>query len=170
MSKLTQGNLNRILRLHALWRAGNPKGRRADLRGKDLSGLSFAGADITYAYLASANCVGANFTGADCTRARVPYVNFTGANCTGANFTGSNCIRTNFTDAITTGANFTAAWCSPRNARHIGYMGNRKVYLHNTLNVVGVLSASSAHIYLNPIDVTPAEREYLQLLAATFAG
>ena len=175
MSKLTQDELNRILRLHALWRAGNPKGRRADLRYRDLSGLSFAGADCTYALLTDANLANTNFTGANCTGTNLPYTDFSGANCTGANFTGANCtgvnfIGANFTNATFTGADFTNAWCSPRDARHIGYMGNREVYLHNTLNIAGVISPSRTYIRLNPIDVTPAEREYLQLLAATFAG
>ena len=190
MSKLTQDELNRMLRAHALWRAGNPKGRRIDLRYRDLSGLSFAGADCTYALLTDANLANTNFAGTNCTRANftgadLTCTDFTGTNCTranftgadltctdftGANFTGAELIRANFTNATFTGADFTNAWCSPRDAHHIGYMGDRDVYLHNTLNVAGVISLSRTYIRLNPTDVTPAEREYLQLLAATFAG
>ena len=168
MSKLTQDELNRMLRAHALWRAGNPKGRRADLRYRDLSGLSFAGADCTYALLTDANLANTNFAGTNCTRANFTGADLTCTDCTGANFTGAELIRANFTNATFTGADFTNAWCSPRDAHHIGYMGDRDVYLHNTLNVAGVISLSRTYIRLNPTDVTPAEREYLQLLTDTF--
>ena len=168
MSKLTQDELNRMLRAHALWRADDPEGRRIDLRYRDLSGLSFAGADCTYALLTDANLANTNFAGTNCTRANFTGADLTCTDFTGANFTGAELIRANFTNATFTGADFTNAWCSPRDAHHIGYMGDRDVYLHNTLNVAGVISLSRTYIHLNPTDVTPAEREYLQLLTDTF--
>ena len=175
MNKPAQDELDRTLRLYALRRTGNYDGRRIDLGYRDLSDLSLAAAHIPGANFPGAACNNTNFTDADLTctdfsGANFTGANFTGANGTGANFAGANFIRANFTNAITTGANFTYARCSPKDARHIGYMGNRKVYLHNTLNITGIRYASSAYILLNPIDVTPDERAYLQLLAAIFAG
>ena len=128
MDKLAQNDLDHILRLHTLWRACDPEGRRADFGGKDLRGLSFANIDCTNVRFVRANCAN---------------VCFIRANCIGADFTGANCAS----------ANFTNTWCSFKDVRHIGYMGNHDVYLHNTLNVVGVQAVHGKYIDLNPSNV-----------------
>ena len=57
-------DLAEVLRLHALWRADDPLGKRADLSGADLSYADLRGADLTWANLSLANLVEADLSGA----------------------------------------------------------------------------------------------------------
>jgi len=57
--------LKKIIDLHALWLADNDKGKRADLRGADLSCVNFRGIDLSYADLRCADLSYANFDGAN---------------------------------------------------------------------------------------------------------
>ena len=57
-------DLPKILKLHKLWLEKHPEGRRAYLRGADLSGADLRGADLRGAYLSSANLRGADLSGA----------------------------------------------------------------------------------------------------------
>ena len=72
-----------IVRLQGLWLRKEDGGKRANLRGADLTGASLTGADLTGANLTRANLYGAYLTGA----------NLYGADLTGAYLTGANGIN-----------------------------------------------------------------------------
>src|ERR1039458_2291793 len=51
--RLARYNLPEVLRLHRLWLNSDPAGRRADLRGANLSWANLSGADLRGANLSS---------------------------------------------------------------------------------------------------------------------
>ena len=57
-------DLTEILRLHALWLAGDTNGKRANLSGANLSGANLSGADLRYANLSGADLREADLRGA----------------------------------------------------------------------------------------------------------
>jgi len=68
--KMTQEELNEIVRSHGLWLRLSPEGKRADLSGADLSraylsGAYLSGANLSRAYLSGANLSRAYLSGAD---------------------------------------------------------------------------------------------------------
>ena len=79
MNPADKDQLAEVLRLHALWGAGESDGRRAILTGANLTGANLTGAILT----------GAILTGANLYRANLTWANLTGANLTGANLTGA---------------------------------------------------------------------------------
>jgi hypothetical protein len=66
--------LKEILRLHKLWLKSEPEGKRADLRGANLSGMDLSDADMSRTDLCGANLSRTNLTDAD----------MSGANLSGA--------------------------------------------------------------------------------------
>jgi len=56
---MTEDELSKILRLHALWLQEKPEGKRADLRGTNLNGADLGGANLNGAYLGGAYLSGA---------------------------------------------------------------------------------------------------------------
>lgn len=75
----TKGELNEILRKHALWLNNDPNGSRANLRRADLRG-----ADLRGAYLREADLRGANLSRSDLRRADLRGVNLREADLRGA--------------------------------------------------------------------------------------
>lgn len=70
MKKLTQEQLDEVLRLHKLWVDVVPGGVRANLSGLDFTGANLTGADLTGVDFTGANLTDADFEGAilwDCT-------------------------------------------------------------------------------------------------------
>ena len=64
---------------------------RADLKGLDLAGVDFSGANLSYADLRDANLNGCNFQGAN-----LFETNFNGSNLDSANFAAAACVLTKF--------------------------------------------------------------------------
>jgi len=69
LEKVSQAELNEIIRKHNMFLTGRPGGRRAVLKDKDLSGLSFLGqnfsqSDLTGCILAGSDLSNANFESA----------------------------------------------------------------------------------------------------------
>ena len=102
---MTSESIQEMLQQHALWFEDNSKGKRADLRGANLTGVdlrcaNLSGADLTGANLIGANLRGANLRGANLSLADLRGANLRGANLRGANLTGAllseakfNCTR-----------------------------------------------------------------------------
>jgi uncharacterized protein YjbI with pentapeptide repeats len=86
---MTAAELAEILRLHALWLAGDKDGRRADLSGADLSRADLRDADLRDADLRDANLCDANLRGAD----------LCGADLRGADLRGADLRVADLSDA-----------------------------------------------------------------------
>ena len=70
MIKVTQEEVDEVIRLHWLYLSNSKTGQRADFADKDLSGFDFKDVDLRFADLKGANLRfadlrGANFTGAN---------------------------------------------------------------------------------------------------------
>ena len=57
---MTREELDEVLRLHALWLAGEAGGEQADLSGADLRGTDLSGVDLRRANLRGVDLRGAN--------------------------------------------------------------------------------------------------------------
>ena len=95
MKKITQDELNNILKDHKNWLSGAYGGIRADLSEADLIGANLtranlSGANLIGAYLSGANLRGANLSGADLRRADLRGADLSGANLIGAYLSGAN--------------------------------------------------------------------------------
>jgi hypothetical protein len=99
MKKITQEQLNEILKLHKLWLLDNTKGQRADLSNAD-----FRHADFSYTNLSNANFSNTNLSNANFNYAYLDYANFSNANLKYANFS-----NTNLSNAYLNYANFSFA-------------------------------------------------------------
>jgi uncharacterized protein YjbI with pentapeptide repeats len=82
--------LNEILRLHRLWLADDPEGKRADLSRADLSGADLSRANLCGADLSGADLSGANLSDANLFRANLSDANLSGAKLSGAKLSGAN--------------------------------------------------------------------------------
>ena len=76
---LTTEQLTEILRLHALYLAGDQAGTRANLYGADLDGANLYGANLAGAYLTGAYLHGANLRDANLRDANLAGANLAGA-------------------------------------------------------------------------------------------
>ena len=95
MKKITQDELNNILKDHKNWLSGAYGGIRADLSEADLIGANLtranlSGANLIGAYLSGANLRGANLSGADLRRADLRGADLRGADLSGADLIGAN--------------------------------------------------------------------------------
>jgi hypothetical protein len=113
-----------ILRLHALYLAGNPVGQRANLyranlSGADLYGANLYRANLYRANLSGANLYGANLSGADLYGANLSGANLYGANLSGADLYGANLYGANLYGANLSGANLSGAKIDPLSAARL---------------------------------------------------
>ena len=97
-------DINKTLRLHALWVDGDAGGKRADLGGANLIDASLEGANLR-----NANLEGANLRGAALNGTGLAFANLQGAYLRGAYFefaylTGANLTRANLACAYLRGA------------------------------------------------------------------
>ena len=79
MKTISNDDLKEILRKHALWVIGDPKGEKADLREADLTGVNLRGATLYKA----------NLSGADLSEAYLYKANLSGADLRRANLYGA---------------------------------------------------------------------------------
>jgi hypothetical protein len=110
---MNRKELNRVLKLHRLWVAGDGDGERANLRdanlgyeqlaGMNLSGANLYGANLYGALLFEVNLENADLENADLRDAKLVFANLRGANLRGANLffavlheTDLRGVRTNF--------------------------------------------------------------------------
>lgn len=126
---IKQKELNKILRLHQLYLAGDSSGQRADLRcvnliGADLSrtnlrcsnlgcaslsNANLSEADLSWSDLTGATLIGADLSGADLGCSNLSHANLHGANLSGANLIGTITRWVNLTGADLSGANLIGA-------------------------------------------------------------
>ena len=95
MRKLTQEELNEIIRLHGMWVHSEEGGVHANLCYVDLNGAVLNGADLRYANLSDATLIGADLNGADLRYANLSdadlrYANLIGADLTCADLHGAD--------------------------------------------------------------------------------
>jgi hypothetical protein len=93
--KMTQAELNEIVRKHGLWLRGDDGGAKADLARADLARADLAGADLAGANLAGADLAGADLAGADLAGANLAGADLAGANLARADLAGANLARAN---------------------------------------------------------------------------
>ena len=111
MKKLTQVELDQVLRKHSLWlEPGGVQGARADLSGASLTGADLFRANLSHADL----------TGADLTCADLFHANLSHADLTGASLSGASLFHANLTGAQISAdtrlhqcSNFEHLTCSP---------------------------------------------------------
>ena len=109
MKKITQDELNNILKDHKNWLSEAYGGiradlRRANLRRANLSGAYLSGADLSEADLSEADLSEADLSGAD-----LSGVNLRGANLSGADLRGADLRRANLSGAYLSGADLSGA-------------------------------------------------------------
>jgi uncharacterized protein YjbI with pentapeptide repeats len=100
---VNRAELVEVVRLHGLWLAGTPGGKRANLTDADLTDADLTRANLTDADLTDADLTRANLADADLTRADLTDANLTDANLTRANLTRANLTRANLTRANVAG-------------------------------------------------------------------
>ena len=105
----TEDELQGILDLHRKWLYAEDGGRRADLRGADLSGANLRGADLWDANLGCADLRDANLRGADLRDANLRGADLRDANLRGADLSGANLRRADLRDANLRGADLSGA-------------------------------------------------------------
>ena len=96
---MTDAELKTIIASHALWLAGDPAGKRADLADANLSGANLSGATLSGARLVRARLV----------RARLADANLAGADLSGANLSGATLVRARLVRARLADANLADA-------------------------------------------------------------
>ena len=99
MRKLTQEELNEIVRLHGMWLRYEEGGVRANLSGANLIDANLIDANLSGANLSGANLIDANLSGANLSGANLSGANLSCANLSGANLSGANLIDANLSDA-----------------------------------------------------------------------
>ena len=99
MKKLTQVELNEILRLHGLWLKNNKEGVRANLSNYNLRSVNLQSANLQGANLYSANLQSADLQGADLQCACLQSAYLQGANLYSANLLSANLRGANLRDA-----------------------------------------------------------------------
>ena len=104
LRKITQDELNEILRKHKMWLIGESGGELADLRGANLREADLRWADLRWTNLRGADLRWADLRGADLSRA-----NLRGANLRGANLRGADLSRADLYGANLRGANLREA-------------------------------------------------------------
>lgn len=109
MRKITENELQEILRKHKLWLNEKEGGERADLTGADLIGADLRGADLTGAYLRGADLRGANLRMANLIGADLRGANLNRADLTEADLREADLHGANLTEADLYGANLTEA-------------------------------------------------------------
>ena len=109
MSDITVEALTEVRRLHDLWRAGKPGGKRADLEGANLRDANLRDANLAHANLRGANLTRADLTDANLTDAHLIGADLTDANLTDAHLIGADLSAANLTDADLAHANLAGA-------------------------------------------------------------
>src|ERR1039457_6179330 len=88
LEKVTQAELNEIIRRHNMFLTARPGGARAVIKDKDLSGLSFMGQNLSQADL-----TGCIFIGADLANANFESATLFGCDFTHASMANARMVR-----------------------------------------------------------------------------
>ena len=90
MKAISNDDLNEIIRKHALWVMGDPKGEKANLMGANLYEANLRGANLRGADLKWADLSGADLSGADLRWANLKWADLKWADLRGANLEESD--------------------------------------------------------------------------------
>ena len=107
---MTQNELDKILKNHKKWLAGEDGGSRANLRGANLRGANLQVADLRGADLRDVNLWDAALQGAKLWGADLRGANLQGANLRAADLRGANLRVANLRDANLRDANLRGAY------------------------------------------------------------
>lgn len=152
--------LYHIAERHLLWLQSEGKeGRRANLAGYDLSGLSLHGAYLPEASFRSAiltgtDFSGANLQGADFSEAQLNQANFIGASLDGANFSRTSARAVYFEDVTAVEANFSQAQMEGTTAIGADFSGVK--FRDAQLNGVDFTNAKLLHANMRYANATQA--------------
>lgn len=109
MSKLTQEDLNRVLKGHQAFLNGVNGGIRASVKFQDLSGLDFRHANLTNADFSGSTLNGANLSHCECQNASFFACDLNKANMKAGNFARCDFRGASIVNADLTDANFESA-------------------------------------------------------------
>ena len=155
MKKISQEELNEILKKHKMWLKDKESGKRADLRGVNLSY-----ADLSYVYLKDANLSYADLSGANLWNANLSGTNLYNTDLSGANLWNTDLSGTNLEDADLSGANLMSANLWNANLR---YSDLRRVDLRNTnLEDANLMSADLRSADLRYANLRNADLRYVK--------
>lgn len=104
MAHLSQEELDRIVQLHQLYLIGKNGGARAQIKFKNLSGLSLVGKDMSHA-----DFTGSCFIGANLSNGNFASATFFACDMRRANLENASFVRSDFRGAFVAGANLTGA-------------------------------------------------------------
>lgn len=120
MKKITQEELNEVLRLHELWDKDEEKGKRANLCGYDLSGLDLSSKHLENANFEGSNCSYTNFEGSILRECNFRYVEAYRTNFRNCDLRGSDFITVNLKDSYLDGAEVDQiVYCLDKNGNGI---------------------------------------------------
>ena len=113
---MTESKLRRILEEHEKWLANVPTGKRADLRGANLSNANLRAADLTGADLRAADLTGADLRGVNLRYADLSNADLSHANLLDADLNNASLFNANLRDANLSGAGLDFSclplWCA----------------------------------------------------------
>ena len=101
--------LLRVLNAHHQWLLDPAEGARAQLRGRDLSKVSFRGGQLSQAVLAHVDLSGADLVGADLSQADLSGAILVGADLTGADLSQADLSDADLREALLAGARLDGA-------------------------------------------------------------
>jgi hypothetical protein len=107
--KMTQDELNEIIRKHGLWLHDEDGGERANLAYANLADANLACADLADANLACADLAGADLACANLSDANLACADLADANLACANLSDANLADANLAGADLSGANLAGA-------------------------------------------------------------
>ena len=123
-NKITQSELDDVIKKHVIFGTGRRGGARAVLKFKDLSGLYFHGADLS----------GADFTGSDLSRALLAGGKFNGANFYNCVMDQTDLTNCNFSRADLRGVDLTTVKMDGADFTGADRRGSSKIERHVTLS------------------------------------
>ena len=127
LRKITQEELNKILKEHQLWLNSNGReGIKAGLSAMDLSGMNLRHANLRRANLRYANLRGADLYNADLYNVDLRYANLRNANLENTNITGANLYGASLTGANLTNIKYDSttkyfSLACPEKGEFVGY-------------------------------------------------
>lgn len=163
LKRITQAELDEILKKHELWLIGDPKGKRAEYPCYDLSGLNFSERNLTRANFSSCDFKGANLNGTNLTGACLIFSDLGETDLSKTDLTGADLRKADLNDT----AGFIYPLVCPENGTFTGYKkvhGNYIVELEipnhasRSSSISRKCRCSSAKVIsITNVDGTPAD-------------
>jgi uncharacterized protein YjbI with pentapeptide repeats len=166
--RMTQLELDKIVRLHGLWLKGDLAGVRANLAGTNLSCTILAGTNLASADLSGTDLSGTNLAGTNLAGTNLTGANLTGADLTGADLTGAVLTDADLSDADLSGANLS---CANLYGAYLIYANLSGAYLSRAnLSHANLYGADLAGANLSRANLAGADLSDANLTGADLSG